>query len=146
MGHETPTNVEGIKAATGAGFRKHIDDYPHDIIAIPIAYPEMKRYVIYETNELTSVCPLSGLPDMYKTSIEYYPDELVAELKTLKFYFMAYRDVGILHEDLVVQIGKDFIEKVHPLWCRITLKANVRGGIDTIVVYEEGDKRLILGV
>jgi len=142
MGHESPTKVDEIKAATGAGFRKHISDYDSDIIAIPIAYPEMMRYTVYETNELTSVCPLSGLPDQYETCIEYYPDKTVAELKTLKFYFMAYRDVGILHEDLVVQIMKDFCEVVKPLWCRIALKANVRGGIHTTVIVEEGDKSL----
>lgn len=140
--HKSPTDVEGIKKATGSGFRKHISDYDSDIIAIPIAYPEMKRYTIYETNELTSVCPLTGLPDMYQTSIEYFPDTTVAELKTLKFYFAAYRDVGILHEDLVVQIMKDFCDVVKPLWCRVVLKANVRGGIDTTVISEEGDKSL----
>jgi len=142
MGHKSPTKVNEIKEATGAGFRKHISDYDSEIIAIPIAHSEVERYTVYETDELTSVCPLSGLPDFYKTSIEYYPDNHVAELKTLKFYLMAYRDVGILHEDLVVQIMKDFWDVVKPKWIRVMLKANVRGGIDTTVVVEEGDKSL----
>ena len=138
--HESPTDVDGIKAATGKGFRKHISEYDSDLIAIPIAYPEQRRRAIYTTNELTSVCPLSGLPDFYNLTIDTLPDKSVVELKTMKFYFGAYRDVGILHEDFAPKILNDIVDCIKPLYCMVTLVANVRGGIHTTVTAEYDDR------
>lgn len=140
MAHKSPTDVEGIKEATGQGFRKHIDEYSHEIIAIPTTIDN--KYAVYQTDELTSVCPLTGLPDFYDCTVEIVPNRLVPELKTLKFYYAAYRDVGVLHEDLAPKILKDISEKVQPLWIRVTLIAASRGGINTTVVCEDGDKSL----
>jgi 7-cyano-7-deazaguanine reductase len=139
---ESPTDVEGIKKATGEGFRKHISEYSHEIIAIPTTVDDEHKYARYQTDELTSVCPLTGLPDFYDCTIELVPYRLVPELKTLKFYLAAYRDVGVLHEDLAPKILKDINEKIDPFWIRVTLVAASRGGINTTVVYELGDKDL----
>lgn len=133
------SDIEGIKAATGIGFRKHITEYDTEIIAIPIAYPKHNDYFRYETGELTSVCPLSGLPDFYDCTIEMVADKLAPELKTLKFYLMSYRDTGILHEDIAPKILKDIAEVTKPLWIRVKLETKTRGGIRTIVVAQEGD-------
>lgn len=130
--HESTSNVEGIKKATGTGFRKHISEYDSEIIVIPLG-DFVGRKVLYETKELTSVCPLSGLPDFYHLKIEIEPSGKVPELKSLKFYLMAYRDVGILHEDLAVKIAYDIYDKVKPNNLYLWLKANTRGGIDTEV-------------
>lgn len=140
MNHKSPTDIEGIKKATGKGFRLHISEYEHELIAIPIAYPEELRKAIYRTNELTSVCPLSGLPDFYECEIQTLPDKTVVELKTLKFYLGAYRDVGVLHEDLAVKIKKDIWDCIDPYWIRVILRAQVRGGIETTVIVEDGDE------
>lgn len=139
---ESPTDIGGIRKATGEGFRKHISDYATDIIAIPTTTDMEPKRVVYQTNELTSVCPLTGLPDFYDCTIELVPYGLVPELKTLKFYLAAYRDVGILHEDLAPKILHDISEKVSPFWIRVTLVAASRGGINTSVVSEAGDKSL----
>lgn len=138
--HESPTDLEGIKKATGKGYRKHLSEYEHDLMAIPIAYPEERRLAVYTTNELTSVCPMTGLPDFYDLLIEYIPTKTVVELKTMKFYLGAYRDVGVLHEDLAVKIKNDIWECINPWWVRVTLKAQVRGGIETTVIAEEGER------
>lgn len=137
------SDIKGIKKATGVGFRKHISDYDSKLIAIPIAYAD-RRYAVYDTNELTSVCPLSGLPDFYQCTIEVVPEDRVVELKTMKFYLGAYRDVGILHEDLAVKIMKDIAECIDPLWIKVTLAAQVRGGISTTVIAERGEKATAL--
>jgi len=136
MVHETPTDIEGITKATGKGFRKHIKEYTHDLIAIPIAYPEQRRTAVYSTNELTAVCPFTGLPDFYELVVEMIPDKSVVELKTFKFYIGAYRDVGILHEDLAPKILNDVVKCIEPIWCKVTLVAQVRGGINTTVISE----------
>lgn len=140
------SDIEGIKKATGVGFRKHISDYDSKLIAIPLAYPAERRYAVYTTNELTSVCPLSGLPDFYECMIETVPDDMVVELKTMKFYLGAYRDVGILHEDLAVKIMDEIAECIDPLWIKVTLSSHVRGGIHTTVIAENGDKKTALNM
>ena len=142
--HESPTNLDGLKKATGQGFRKHISEYDSKIIPIPVAHPATDRWVTYNTKELTSVCPLSGLPDFYDCTIEILPDEHVPELKTLKFYLMAWRDVGVLHEDLAQQIVYDINAAVSPLKVTVVLIANVRGGIATSVtaMYPPDDESL----
>lgn len=140
MTHESPTDVEGIKKATGKSFRKHISEYDSKLIAIPLGEPGDARLVVYSTNELTSVCPLTGLPDFYNCAIEVLPIDDVVELKTLKFYLGAYRDVGVLHEDLVVKIMNDVKDCIDPEWIRVTLTAQVRGGIETTVISESGER------
>ncbi len=136
------SDIEGIKKATGVGFRKHITDYDTEIIPIPIAYPTHSDYFKYETDELTSVCPLTGLPDFYDITIEIVADSLVPELKTLKFYLLSYRDIGILHEDLARKILEDIAKPTKPLWIAVTLATKIRGGIKTTVVAHEGDATL----
>lgn len=136
------SNIEGIREATGVGFRKHITDYSTDIIAIPYNHIGNNEYVTYETDELTSVCPVSGLPDFAKLTILYVPGKLLPELKTLKFYLMSFRDVGILHEDLCQVILKEFYAKIKPLWVKVTLKVKPRGGIYTTVDAELGYETL----
>jgi len=128
------SNVEGIKAVVGVSYRKHISEYSKELIAIPFGFPGKRELVEHETDELTSVCPVTGLPDFYHMVISYLPKDLLVELKSLKFYLMQFRDVGILHEDLAQKILQDFVAVVHPEVCTVDLTAASRGGISTHVV------------
>ena len=87
--------------------------------------------ITYMTNELTAICPMTGIPDYYKLRIVFQPDKFIPELKSLKFYFLFWKDVPVFHEHLAYRIIKDFVEQVKPKWCYLELQTHVRGGIYT---------------
>lgn len=136
------SDVEGIKKAVGTGYRKHISEYSNELISIPYNQKVLEK-VTHFTDELIAVCPVTGLPDFYECTIEHVPGNLLVELKSLKFYLMSYRDVGILHEDLAAKIMRDIQAAIEPLWIQVTLEAAVRGGIGTKVVVNSGKYPLI---
>jgi 7-cyano-7-deazaguanine reductase len=86
--------------------------------------------------EFTSVCPKTGQPDFGEIRIEYIPDKLCIELKSLKFYMQSYRDEGIFYEALTNDILDDLTEACKPRWMKITSKFTPRGGITTDVTAE----------
>lgn len=83
--------------------------------------------------EFTSVCPNTGLPDFGTIRINYVPDKKCIELKSLKFYILFYRDVGIFHEHVVNKILDDLVEACQPRRAEVFGDFNVRGGIKTTV-------------
>lgn len=85
---------------------------------IEIAYPEF-----------TSVCPRTGLPDHGTLTIEYVPDKLCLELKSLKMYMLAYRDLGIFQENIVNRFVKDIVAACHPRSVKVTGDFRPRGGV-----------------
>lgn len=104
-----------------------------------------KRYICEHIfPELTALCPITKLPDFYTVKLRYEPDEKIIETRSLKLYFIAFRDIEILQEELANRILDDFINTVRPKRAFIEVKANVRGGIySTVSRYwsrEEGDK------
>ncbi|MBW1698787.1 MAG: NADPH-dependent 7-cyano-7-deazaguanine reductase QueF [Deltaproteobacteria bacterium] len=91
--------------------------------------------------EYTSVCPMSGLPDYGTITINYRPDKLIIELKSLKFYLLQYRNVGIFYEHLVNRILDDLVDVLSPKRMEITGEFTARGGITTkTVALFEGSK------
>jgi len=76
---------------------------------------------------------MTSQPDFAEIIINYVPDELLVELKSLKLYLNSYRNKGIFHEEVVNRILSDFTEKVHPKKAEITGNFNVRGGLYTTV-------------
>ncbi len=83
--------------------------------------------------EYTSLCPLSLLPDSGTITLEYEPAESFVELKSLKFYILAYRNLGIFYENAVNRILKDFVKAVKPRWAIVRGEFNPRGGIRSVV-------------
>ncbi|MCX6780183.1 MAG: preQ(1) synthase [Candidatus Magasanikbacteria bacterium] len=79
--------------------------------------------------EFTCRCPLTNQPDYAEIMINYTPDKYVVESKSMKLYLETYRDVGVFHEHLAVDIGKDFVKFVKPKKCEVNVMFNVRGGI-----------------
>jgi len=86
--------------------------------------------------EFTCLCPKTGQPDFATFELEYVPDELCVELKSLKLYLWAFRDEGAFHEAVTNQIADDLARACVPRFLRLTGKFNVRGGIYTTVVVE----------
>jgi 7-cyano-7-deazaguanine reductase len=86
-----------------------------------------------EFPEFTCVCPKTGLPDFATIKIEYIPDKLLIELKSLKLYFVSFRNVGTFHEDVINKILDDLTSACKPRQMKIVGEFNVRGGIKTTV-------------
>ena len=96
-----------------------------------------RDYVIRMTvPEFTCLCPKTGQPDFATLEIEYIPDEICVELKSLKLYIWSYRDQGTFHEAVTNKILDDLVACLKPRFMRITAKFNVRGGIYTNVIAE----------
>ena len=89
-----------------------------------------------EAPEFTCLCPKTGQPDFATFLIEYVPDAVCVELKSLKLYFWSYRDEGAFHEAVTNQVLDDLVAATLPNFMRIIAKFNVRGGLYTTVVVE----------
>ena len=105
------------------------------------AYPDRDYTVMHEAPEFTSLCPKTGQPDFATITVEYIPDKLCIELKSLKLYFNSFRNDGIYFESVTNRILDDLVAACQPRFMRITAEFNTRGGISSIVEakYEEED-------
>jgi 7-cyano-7-deazaguanine reductase len=83
--------------------------------------------------EFTSVCPRTGIPDFGIITIRYIPDQWCVELKSLKMYILAYRNLGIFYENAVNRILRDFVKASKPIQAVVTGEFNVRGGMRSII-------------
>ncbi len=94
-------------------------------------YPGRDVNLNISTDEFTCVCPKSGLPDFATITVKYVPDLKCVELRSLKFYLMSYRQVGIFHEHVVNRILGDFVEIVEPIRVTVFGDFKIRGGLHT---------------
>jgi len=83
--------------------------------------------------EFTSVCPITGLPDFGTIVIRYVPKEHCLELKSLKMYVLAYRNIGIFYENAVNRILDDVVEACKPMKASVVGEFNPRGGIKSVI-------------
>ena len=90
--------------------------------------------------EFTCLCPRTGQPDFATLDLEYVPDTLCVELKSLKLYIWSFRDRGAFHEAVTNEIVDRLVAVLRPRYLRLTAQFNVRGGIDTTVVAEHRRK------
>lgn len=86
--------------------------------------------------EFTCLCPMTGQPDFAKLTIEYVPDKLCVELKSLKLYMWTFRERGAFHEAVTNEILDHIVAAISPNFMRLKADFNVRGGIYTTVVAE----------
>jgi len=89
--------------------------------------------IVIQQPEFTSVCPMTGLPDFGCITIKYTPEDKIIELKSLKFYLMQYRNVGIFYEHVTNRILDDLVEVLAPKKMEVTGDFTARGGITTKV-------------
>ncbi len=83
--------------------------------------------------EYTSICPKTGLPDYGTITIEYEPRGKCIELKALKVYLLAYRNLGIFYENAVNRMLRDIVAATKPVWCAVRGEFTPRGGLTTSV-------------
>jgi len=83
--------------------------------------------------EYTSICPKTGLPDFGTITVQYTPDKLCLELKSLKMYFQAYRNLGIFYENAVNRVLRDVVAACGPLRAKITGEFSSRGGMRSVI-------------
>jgi len=84
--------------------------------------------------EYTSICPRTGLPDFGTITIHYLPQKLCLELKSLKYYLLGYRNLGIFYENAVNRILDDLARAARPSWMRVTGEFTTRGGMRSTIV------------
>ncbi|MCJ7553189.1 MAG: preQ(1) synthase [Ignavibacteriaceae bacterium] len=99
-------------------------------------YPKRDYAVTHKAPEFTSLCPKTGQPDFATITVEYIPDKLCVELKSLKIYLNSYRKDGIFFESVTNQILDDLVAVTKPRYMLITAEFNVRGGISSMIETE----------
>jgi 7-cyano-7-deazaguanine reductase len=83
--------------------------------------------------EFTSVCPMTGLPDFGTIDIRYTPDHFIVELKSLKYYLLQFRNVGMFYEHVSNRILDDLVQVLKPKMMEVTGQFTSRGGLTTTV-------------
>ena len=110
------------------------------IKTFPNPRPEREFEIAISCPEFTSVCPNTGLPDFGEIRITYVPRDSCIELKSLKYYLIEFRNLGIFYESVTNQILDDLVAVCQPRRMTIVSDFSVRGGIKTVVTasYEAG--------
>jgi 7-cyano-7-deazaguanine reductase len=110
----------------------------------PNPFPNREYTVTHTNPEFTSVCPVTGLPDFGTIEIQFVPDQLCVELKSLKFYFLGFRNKGIYYEAVTNEIMEDLVHAMKPKWLEVTGEFSTRGGIHSTIVasYEKDEDEL----
>ena len=89
--------------------------------------------ITIEVPEFTSICPRTRLPDFGCITIHYLPDKLCVELKSFKYYILAFRNLGIFYENAINRILKDLVKACQPRWLIVRGEFNTRGGMKTTI-------------
>ncbi|ABW68002.1 preQ(1) synthase [Desulfosudis oleivorans] len=111
------------------------------LTVIEYAYRETRPIdVVIRQPEFTSLCPMTGLPDYGCITIRYRPRHHIVELKSLKYYLLQYRNVGIFYEHVINRILNDLSGAVAPVWMEVSGEFTARGGITTTVTAATGDQ------
>jgi 7-cyano-7-deazaguanine reductase len=105
-----------------------------DLDTFPNPKPERNYRIHFDCPEFTCLCPLTGQPDFATIRIDYVPDQLCVELKSLKLYLWSYRNEGAFHEAVTNTILDDLVAAVAPREMTVSAEFMVRGGITTEVV------------
>jgi len=116
-------------AAATAQPSKSLDVFPNP-------NPDRDYLINLRVPEFTCLCPLTGQPDFAEFAIDYVPDSLCVELRSLKLYAWSFRDEGAFHEAVTNRILDDLAAATKPRFMRVTARWGVRGGIYTNVVVE----------
>ena len=132
--NELKENYEGLDQELPWKGEEAVD--PSCLLTFQYEYPDQQSQVEIDTDEFTAVCPWTGLPDYGVLTISYVPGESCIELKSLKYYLLSYRDVGIVQEHAANRILNDLVAICHPRSMKITLDYKVRGGLHTTVSVE----------
>jgi 7-cyano-7-deazaguanine reductase len=128
-----PGNQPGL-TVLGATVRHAIDHV--ECFPAPVGCTEVR----FSTDELMSMCPVTEQPDLSSVVIEYHPDQLCIESKSLKLFLWGFRDRAIFAEALAVAIADEVRRSTDPHWARVTVTQRPRGGIETCTISEFGNR------
>ena len=103
-------------------------------------YDGPRQRISYRTEEFSAVCPFSGLPDYGTVSVRYVPNQTLVELKSLKYYYLSFRNVGIFQEAVTARIFNDLWYLIGPKKLVVKTIYRTRGGIDTTCVVHSKDQ------
>ena len=103
------------------------------LLVFDYEYPEQESEITMDSDEFTVVCPWTGLPDFGTLTVRYVPRESLIELKSLKYYLLSYRQVGIVQKHAANRILRDLVAVCQPLRLTLILDYRTRGGIHTVV-------------
>jgi 7-cyano-7-deazaguanine reductase len=104
----------------------------------PNQYPDYE--ITIAIPEYTSICPKTKLPDFGTITIHYIPNKRCVELKSLKMYLLAYRNLGIFYENAVNRILKDIVKACQPTWVVVRGDFSSRGGLNSSIEATFGRK------
>ena len=114
--------------------RRQADSIRHEYLeAIPYQNPEKSTWVEIVNPEFTSLCPKTGLPDFGEITIRYLPEHSIVELKSLKYYFLQFRNAGIFYEELTKLILEHLKTVLNPFEMTVTARMTSRGGIHSVI-------------
>ena len=128
---ELQETYESLSGRFDADSEAAID--PSCLLTFDYDYQGQEAEVVIDTDEFTAVCPWTGLPDFGMLTISYVPDRSCIELKSLKYYLLGYRGVGIVQEHAANRILNDLVTACQPVRMTLTLDYKVRGGLHTSV-------------
>ena len=101
------------------------------LLTFPYEFPQQPSEITIDTDEFTAVCPWTGLPDYGTLTLLYFPSDKIIELKSLKYYLLSFRDVGIVQEHAANRILRDLVSLCHPRFMKVDLDYKIRGGLHT---------------
>jgi len=127
MKEQTPGKTGYTEKEARAGLRARLPA----IETFPNQFPDYE--ITIEIPEFTSICPKTGLPDFGTIIIRYVPQERCLELKSLKMYILAYRNLGIFYENAVNRILKDVVKSCKPVKASVVGEFSPRGGLISVV-------------
>jgi 7-cyano-7-deazaguanine reductase len=113
---------------------------PDVLMTFPYEGGGRSAEVEIDTEEFTALCPWTGLPDHGRLTVAYVPGRDLLELKSLKYYLLSYRSVGIAQEHAAARILNDLVKAVRPRSMSVTLDYNIRGGLHTVVTVSHPEK------
>ena len=126
---------------TQLGSNAEMPNSPEEAVLDSVPNPQAGiGYMIrFTCPEFTSVCPVTGQPDFAHLVLDYIPDSLIVESKSLKIYLASFRNHAAFHEDCTVGIARRLVDTLKPKWLRIGGYWYPRGGIPIDVFYQTGE-------
>ena len=133
---------------THLGHRSALPEAPDAAVleTVPNPHPGLLYAVRFTCPEFTSLCPVTGQPDFAHLVVDYVPEAMILESKSLKLYLGAFRNHGAFHEDCTLTIARKLVESLAPVWLRIGGYWYPRGGIPIDVFYQTAEPPLGLWI
>ena len=132
-------NEDGLKHLRPGGTEYRTQIAPELIDAFPNPRKNRSYEIRFVTDEVTSLCPVTGQPDFYTVDVTYIPADRCIESKSLKLYLFSFRNSGLFAEDMANRVLEDLAGACSPRWMRVVCRMKPRGGIALTVTAEHGE-------